>query len=116
MRSWSRTALGAVLTAAAVTTKLVNINYTEPRVNLSAWEVPAGTTITAVINPVFLGDVQTYVWQIDDGPENTVIPNADDSAQFTYTPTVPGEYVLKVHATYPNGGFSGVAWFDLIVT
>jgi hypothetical protein len=90
-----------------VTTYTVNINATAPWVDLSPWEVAAGDTITAVIDPAFLGNVQTYRWQVDNGPENTVIPNADRSGQFTYTPTDPGTHTLAVHATHAMAASRG---------
>ena len=59
----------------------MQINSAEPWVDLSAWEVAVDETVTAVINPVFLGDVETCHSRVDDGPEQVVVPEADDSAR-----------------------------------
>ncbi|GAB1510512.1 hypothetical protein [Actinophytocola sp. KF-1] len=89
--------------------ELVHINDAEPWIDLSAWHVAVGETVTAVVDPVFLGDVATYVWRVDGGPEQVVVPEADDSARFTYVPAEAGDHLIEVWATYANGGFSGTA-------
>lgn len=95
---------------------MVYINNEVPRVRLNAREVALGEQLTATINPVFLGDVISYRWRIDDGPEHTVEPNADDTAQFTFTPTEPGDHRLILHATYANGGISGTTRLPFTVS
>lgn len=110
---WTTTADGR---RSQVNANLVYINDTAPWVYLSAWEVAVGETITATIDPVFLGDVMTYRWRVDDGPEHTITPDADDTAQFTYVPTEPGTHTLVVYATYANGGFSDSNRLDVTVS
>lgn len=92
---------------------LVYINATEPWVTFDAQEVAVGQPVNAVIDPVFLGDVETYRWRADDGPEQVIVPAEDGSAQFTYVPTEPGWHTVTVYATYANGGVSGRGYYSI---
>ena len=91
----------------------VDINDADPWVTFDAREVPVGEPVNAVIDPIFLGDVETYRWRVDDGPEQVIVPAADDSAQFTYVPAEPGWHTITVYATYANGGVSGKGYYSI---
>jgi hypothetical protein len=99
-----------------VNVETVYLNGTEPFLYFSAVDVAVGEPVTVTVDPVFLGDVQTYRWRVDDGQEHEVVPDEDGGARFTYTPTAPGDQMFRLYATYPNGGVSGVAGQYLTVT
>ncbi|MEO6082018.1 MAG: hypothetical protein ABIQ18_02840 [Umezawaea sp.] len=91
-----------------------NVDPLEPTVSVDPWEGVIGQERTFTFT-ARMPDTVSFTYRIDSGPETTVSPSTDGTAEVAFTPTEAGWFNMYVFTTNRDGVRSGTGWETLAV-